>query len=174
MSETFVGSPAGTVYGNYAAGVIYVDSQLGDAYRAWETLTAPDRKRAMLSATAYIDRQSWIEAYDTFAERDVLAAFVTASYELAALVASDPDVVAALDQGSNIARVYAGGAGVDFHFPTSPKSGTAPTLPPVIESLLGRYLLSATGSGPQGGSGVSGDCHNPASDCCDFDRTEPY
>lgn len=174
MSEVLAGSPAGTIYGTYAAAVIHIDSQFGDAYRAWEALAVADRKRALLGAAAYLDRISWVDDYDTFAERDALAAFVTASYELAALAAEDASILAASDQGSNIARVYAGGAGVDFFNPTSTRLGSASKLPPILQALIGEHLASTEAATVFGGTGSTGDCENPFSACEDYDRTDPH
>lgn len=174
MSEVLTGSPAGTIYGTYAASVIHIDSQFGDAYRAWEALTEANRKRALLGAAAYLNRQAWVAAYDTFAERDALAAFVTASYELAALAAEDAAVLAATDQGTNIARVYAGGAGVDFFNPTSFRLGTASKLPPILQLLIGAYLAATEAASVFGGTGNTGDEENPFSACHDYDRTDPH
>ena len=177
MSElvTVSGSITGTIYGGFAAAGLYIGGSYGAAYTAWLALTTDAaKKQTLITAARYLDRQSWIEAYDTFAERDALAAFVTASYELGALIASDPGIVTKLDQGSNIQSVGAGGAQVTYFSPTSASRGSAPTLPPVIEALIGAFLSSVATSGPQAGSGVSGGCRNPLSDCVDFDRGEPY
>ena len=174
MSETLVGSPAGTIYGTYADSVIYVDAKVGDSYRAWEAETVPNRKRALLSAAAYLDRQDWIDTFDTFAERDALQAFKDASYELAVLVVGDPEIVMLTDQGNNVARVYAGGAGVDFANPTSARTGSAPLLPPVLMALIGAYLGGSDVSTAIGGIGSAGGSYNPLSDCADYDRREPY
>lgn len=182
MSETFTGSPAGTTYGTYAAAVIYIDSQSGAAYRAWELRSVSDRKRDMLTATRYLDRQLWLDAYDTFTERDayVLAdaityPFVFATYELAAMIAADASVVTKADQGSNIARVYAGGAGVDFFNPTSLKFGSADKLPPILMALIGSLLAGGSAAVLAAvGPGVAGEDDNPLSDCEDFDRGEPH
>lgn len=173
MSETLVGSPAGVIYGTYADAVIYIDAKLGDSYRAWETLSVPDRKRALLSAAAYINQQIWIDEADTFAERDAIQAFKDASYELGVLIAVDPDLVALVDQGTNIAAAGAGGAYVQFANPTSAKTGSAPLLPPIIMRLLGAYLSSGALSTASGGLGVAGGCRNPLSECSDYDWTEP-
>ena len=174
MSETFAGSPAGTTYGTYAAAIVYIDARLGDAYRSWEALDVADRKRAMLTATAYLDSQAWLDDYDTFAERDAVAAFVSACYELAALVAADPAVVTPSDQGSLIQSVGAGGAQVTYFHPTSSKLGTAKLLPPVVDRLIGEYLAISQVGGPQGGTSQEGSCDNPFSACEDYDLTGPH
>lgn len=173
MSEVLVGSPAGTIYGTYALAVIYVDGKYGDAYRAWEALAAADRKRTLLSAAAYINQQVWQDDYDTFVERDAVQAFIDASYELGVMIANDPEIVEAIDQGTNIARAYAGGAGVDFANPTSAARGTAPKLPPILMRLIGAYLAAAsTSSGATGY--VAGSSTNPFDACSDMNRDDEW
>ncbi len=174
MSEVLVGSPAGTIYGTYALAEIYIDSQYGAGYRAWEALAVAVRKRVLLSAAAYLNRQAWIADYDTFAERDALAAFPIASYELAALAASDPTVLSRLDQGSNIQSAGAGGASVTFFSPTSAARGSATVLPPILMGLVGAYLAISETAGPAASGGVSGSADNPFDGLSDFDRTGPY
>ncbi len=174
MSEILTGNPAGTIYGTYADAVIYVDAKYGATYRAWEALVAADRKRAQLSAAAFLDRQVWTDDYDTFAERDALEAFQLASYELAVLIVDDPDVVAVADQGTNIQSVGAGSATVTYFNPTSARAGSAPKLPPILMDLVGAYLATGTTGGPQGGSSQSSCARNPFSDCAEFDRKEPF
>lgn len=173
MSEVLPGSPAGTIYGTYAAAVIYVDGQLGDAYRAWEDLDEADRKRALLTATRYLDQQVWVEVADTFAERDAIEAFQHASYELACMVAADPEIVTLSDQGSRISAAGAGGAFVNFAFPTTIAQGTAGLLPPILMRLIGEYLGGSGVSTAIGGIGEPGGCVNPLSECSDYDFSEP-
>lgn len=171
MSEVLV-TPAGTIYGTYAAAVIYIDGQFGDAYRAWEALDVADRKRALLGATRYLDRQVWGDDYDTFAARDAIEAFQLACYELAALAAEDASVLGATDQSSNISSVGAGGASVTYFNPTSVESGSASKLPPILMQLLADYM-GAADVVVVGGYSQTGDCESAFSDCEDFDRSEP-
>jgi acyl CoA:acetate/3-ketoacid CoA transferase alpha subunit len=176
MSEvvTIGGLYSATIYGTVAAATNRMQTQYGERYTAFLALAADDQKRALVAAAAYIDRQSWIAAYDTFAERDALAAFQAASYELAALIVEDESIVTVTDQGANVERVEASGAGVTFFNPTSPATGTATPLPPILMALIGAYLASSATTGPDGGSGQSGSCVNPFSSCSDYDRSDPY
>lgn len=167
-------SPDPTIYGTRAAAVAYITSMYGDAYTAWLALSTDNQNRTLVAAGRYIDRQVWVAAYDTFAERDALAAFPTATYELAALIADDPSVISVTDQGTNIARVYAGGAGVDYFNPTSAKTGSAPKLPPILMDLIGAYLASSAVGGPQGGASQSSGASNPFDDCLNMDRNENW
>lgn len=181
MSEVVtIGSATATIYGTFAAATAYLSTMFGDAYTAWLALSTDDQKRTLVAATRYIDRQTWLDAYDTFAERDAFLdinsklIFDLASYELAALVAEDPSVVTVADSGSNIKSVGAGGAFVDYFNPTSIRFGTASKLPQVIDDMIGKYLAATASTAALGGDSQSGDCVDPFSDCVDYDRTRPF
>lgn len=165
------------VHGSLVAARAYLAMMPGPQYDAWRALlgsgaTADDaQKRTLAAAVRYFNAQTWAAAADTFAERDAIAAFETAQYELAALIAADPSVVALADQGSNIQSVSAGGASVSYFNPTTKN---AAKMPPVLMRLVGSYLTATNVSGPEGGSGQTGSCVNPMSECADYDRREPY
>lgn len=167
-----------TIHGTFVAAKAYVAIMFGESYDTWRNLaasgalTVDDRKKQTLAAAVrLLNAQAWAEAYDTFAERDLIAAFATAEYELAVIIANDPTVLAVADQGSNIKTAYAAGAGVEYFNPTT--KGAA-LLPPILMRLLGSYLATTTTDGPDGGSGCSSSADNPFSDCEDLDRNEPY
>lgn len=170
MSSTVtIGTATETIHGTSAAAIDYVTLMYGETYTAWLALSANDQLKTLAAAVRYLNAQVWQSAYDTFAERDAVAAFETAEYELAVLIASDSSVLANADQGSNIQSVGAGGASVSYFNPTTKN---APKLPPVAMRLVGQYLASS--SGAVSGSYVSGSDTNPFSDCEDYDRGEPY
>lgn len=175
MSELVVitGGASATIYGTFADGTTYITTSFGDTYTAWLELDPDDQKRTLIAAARFLDQQVWIDDYDTFEERDAVPAFQNASYELGVLIADDPDVLTAFDNGSNIQALNAGPAGVTFFNPTSATAGSATLLPPVIERLLGAFLSVdvSTAGAPQGaGSG----CVSPFSKRDDYDRNEPY
>lgn len=183
MSETVTVSAGitGDIYGTFAGAEAYIGAAYGPTYTAWLALADGPQKQTLIAAARYIDRQVWADDYDTFAERDAFVLddgttypFILASYELAVMIAADPTVIAKADQGSNIARVYAGGAGVDFFNPTSTRFGTAGKLPPILMDLIGEYLGSTSASTIVTGPGSAGGDENPLSDCVDYDRGEPY
>jgi len=175
MSEVVtIGTATATIHGTYAAAVDYVSTMFGDAYTTWLGFDVDDRKRTLVAATRYLDRQAWSTDYATFAARDAVDAFKTASYELAALAAEDASVLSAVDSGSNIKSVGAGGAFVDYFNPTSQLLGNATKLPPILQALLGAYLATSDVLASLGGAGEDGDCHDPFNDCSDYDRNEPY
>lgn len=190
MSEVVVvsaGPPVvqATIYGSHDGGKVYIGSMLGATYATWLSLDAPTQKQSLISARRRLDQLEYVEGYTTFALRDAYdlgtgdadAAFPwrAAEYELAVLGVDDPDVFAVEDQGSNIQRVYAGGAGVDFFVPTSSSRGSASLLPPIIMRLIGQYLAISTADiGAEGGTGETGSCVNPFGPCRDFDRKGPW
>lgn len=180
MSEAVVLSTGETedIHGTFVAAKAYVAMQFGETYDAWTALaavgpiTADDRKKKTLAtAVRFLNAQVWQADYDTFAKRDLVAAFATAEYELAVMIAADPSVIAAADQGSNIQSVSAGGASVSY-FNSTTKG--APVLPPSLMRLVGQYLAASSSSGPVSPSGQSGSCVNPFSSCEDLDRGKPY
>lgn len=180
MSETLTltGGATGQTYGSFAGATTYIAGMFGDQYETWRDLEPDDQKRTLIAATRFLDRQVWTEAVDTFALRDAVVVdgaslFQNACYELAALVADEPTVIAVTDQGSNIQAVDAGGAGVTYFNPTSSRQGTAPRLPQILMDLIGGYLSSSS-TGVFGGSGASGSCENPFDERNDFKRWDPF
>lgn len=166
-----------TIHGTFVAAKAYIAMQFGETYDAWIALaaigavTADDRKKKTIAtAVRYFNAQAWGADADTFAKRDAIAAFATAEYELAVMIAADPSVVAAADQGSNIRAVGAGGANVEYFNPTT---DSAPLLPPILMRMVGRYL-AASSDVPMTGGGQSGSCSNPFSSCEDPGRRDPY
>jgi hypothetical protein len=172
VSETItIGSGTETILGTLAAAQAYVEMMPGDRYEAWDEATETQQKKTLVAAVRYLNGLAWSEDYDTLAERDAVTAFQEAQYELAVLIFEDSEVTDEADQGSNIQSLKAGSAGITFHNPTTKG---APKLPPVLMRLVGSYLAATQTSGPQGGTGQSGNCRNPFSDCSDTDRKEPY
>lgn len=175
MSEVVtIGTATATIYGTYDDAVDYVSTSFGDAYTTWTGLDVDDRKRTLVAAARYLDRQAWSTDYDTFAERDAVEAFQLASYEFAAMVADDASVLTVADSGSNIKSVGAGGAYVENFNPSSQLLGNATKLPPILQALLGAYLATSETLASLGGSGEDGDCHDPFNDCSDYERNRPF
>lgn len=169
-----------TVHGTFVAAKSYIGMSFGDAFAAWTalaasgSLTADDRKKQTLAAAVrYLNAQTWRTDADTFAKRDLIAAFAQAEYELAVLIASDASDASALDSGANIKSMGAGSAQISFFAPTSVALGTATKLPVAVHRLVGSYLAAA-GVTVIGGYGNAGDSESPFSDCEDYDRGEPY
>jgi hypothetical protein len=185
MSETitFANGAQARIYGTRAGALGY----LGGETDEWNAVaTDEELQRLLVRASRYLDRLPWSDDYVTFAARDALdladgsvgdAAFPfrAASYELARLALEDEDVLAVVDQGSNIKSLGASGAEVEFFVPTTAHRGTAPLLPPVVASLIGSYLsVSASDVSAEGGDSDTGTCVNPFGPCSDFDRNEPW
>lgn len=162
-----------TIHGTYDAAKSYLGMMLGDPYTTWRAFDTDDQKRTLAMAVRYLNQQAWAEDADTFAERDAIAAFATAEYELAAILSADQSAMTALDAGSNIQSVSASGASVTYFAPTSAGRG-ATKLPPVLQRLIGSYLAASGGAVTVGGYAATGSSSSPFSECADDDRTEPY
>lgn len=176
MSEvvTLTTGASATIYGTLANATAYISLMTGDVYTAWRALTLPDdQKRTLVTATRYLDRRTWnADTAGSFATRDAIPAFQSACYELAAIAASDPGVLSALETGSNIKTAGAGSAHVEFFRPTSVAAGTSSPLPDIVQQLVGSYL----GSGSItviGGYGQSGNCESGFDDANEFTLTGP-
>jgi hypothetical protein len=153
-----------TIYGLFDDAMDYIEFALGDRYDAWRALTSDNQKRSLVVARRYIDRLTWITDADTFAKRDAIEAFVTASYELAALAAEDSSALVTTEQGSNVQSMSAGSASIAFFAPT-----TGQEMPEIIEQLLGDYLANG-GDGFGAPIGNGGDCW----DTWDGKRSGPF
>jgi hypothetical protein len=181
------------VYGGLTAATHYLLAKIGDAGTAWRSLTPDDQARMLIEASRYIDEQSWqglpttpavggtalkwprtgvIDATGVAVDSTTVPAnIVNAAFELAAILADDPDVIANADAGTNVKGVKAGSAAVDFFVPTSAADGSAPIFPPVVQRLVAQYLASSD----LGGGVVSGTCgESKFEDSDKFERTWPF
>jgi hypothetical protein len=142
-----------TIYGTLVDAQAYVAERFGARYDAWAALNPTEQLKTLVNAADYLNRQKWIATADTFAERNAITdadgrlVFQISSYELGVLVNEDETITDLADQGTNISRVYAGGAGVDYANPTSVRTGSATQLPPLLQACrTHRWRRRSTGS----------------------------
>lgn len=192
-------TPNPEVYGGLVAAGNYVGALLGKAPATWRALTTDDQGRTLVMATRYIDLQGWpgvatglaggtpttlqlprsgmTLADGTAVDSTIVPPeFVSATFELAVLIGSDPTIVAKVDQGSNIKSANAGGGvGVEYFNPTSAALGTAPRMPQVVAMLLGKFLAGANSGSSIGGFGQSGKSSSDFATCPQLDdRAWPF
>lgn len=129
---------------------VYADTSTADDYLkaerqfsvSWAASTTDERAAALVSATRYIDRQVWIDDYDTVAERQASQAFIDACIILAAIVNSDTEALSSSNTFNDRKRVKAGSVEVEFmRLP----SNTSTLMPTIVHSLIGQYLSSSQG-----------------------------
>lgn len=175
MSEviTLTTGETAEIHGTYAGAGSYLAMSYGSEADAWRALSADNQKRTLATAVRYLSAQAWIAGADAFVERDGIAAFAYAQYELAALIAADPSVISAIDSGSNIQSVGAGGASVTYFAPTKVGAG-ATKLPTVVHRLVGSYLAAAQGATTVTAYGSAGGAVNPFGEDSDYDRGRSY
>ena len=141
----------------------YVDSRFGPNYTSWLGLEPEDQQRTLNSAVGYIDSLAWQgtatgaandlgftswprSGIDGVSDATIPQQLLNATYELAILISTDPDLPNKLDQGSNISSVQGGGGvGVSYFRPTSAANGTATLLPVLVQRMIGQWLAGATG-----------------------------
>lgn len=152
--------------------IAYVDSRFGPNYTSWLGLEPEDQQRTLNSAVAYLDGLAWQgtatgaandlgltewprSGIDGVSESTIPTGIMNGTYEMAVLIAADPDLPNKLDQGSNISSVQGGGGvGVSYFAQTSALLGTAPVLPVVVQRLVGRYLAIPEDDGSLGQAGL--------------------
>lgn len=155
----------------------YADSRFGPNYTSWLGLDPSDQQRTLNTSVAFLDLLAWegtatgapnSNGFTSWPRSGVIidgvpvdstsvpTDIVNASYELAVLIAADPDLPNKLDQGSNIQSVQGGGGvGVSYFVPTSAANGTATVLPVIVTRLVSKYLATPNGA-VEGGFGQPG------------------
>lgn len=200
FTETVTSYSAVEVYGGLAACKNYLGTSMSDGATAFLGLASDDdRKRALIAATRFIDAQVWqgvamlvvppdpttlqwprsgiTNADGTPVSSTVVPpVLVQAVFELAGIIADDPDVQAAVDASNNIKSVSASGAGVEYFSPTNPLSAPPSTkLPVPVHRLIGKWLATsgAGSSDADGGYAGSGGCSSEFDSCSQYRRSEP-
>jgi hypothetical protein len=181
------------VYGGLPALDAYLFAASGSGAAAYRALVAgsDDRKRLLVEATRYIDRQRWLGTRNAaggttlaFPRDDLddldgtdasnaeqLALVERAAFEMVAVLAADADAAGNADTGQNIKSMGAGSAKLEFFGPTSTTKGTATKLPTVVHELIGHWLSSG-GARTSVATGTCGDSH--FEDCDGYRRSGAF
>lgn len=145
--NTYGVTVGGTSYPSYA------DEATADAYlaasitaTAWATASDDTKAKALVTATRLLDRQSWLDDYDTFDLRKVVDAIVNACCELAALFAAgSTDTLDGASQTGPVKSMKAGSVSLEY-FASSATFMAASRFPATVQELLGPYLASGASS----------------------------
>lgn len=186
------------VYGGQTAcdnALIKRSGEGGVAYRALDP-GGDGRRRLLADATAWIDailasgtptgaggttlRVPLEDILNTdgsaMSDADQMALAARAAFEAVAILAVDPDAPAAIDTGSNIRKLDAGGGtGIEFFTSTSARDGTAATYPVALTRILAPLLGGgATASTATSGFSSGTSCRSSFDDCDAFTRNGPF
>lgn len=160
VGHVSIGSDVFDVYGSEAGAATYMAARLGAD--DWDDASATDKKKAMVSATRWIDRARWQGAQTdgdtpqplafprtglTDCDGNAVADTWTpdaAAYELALVLLGDASVPESVDSGSNIKKLKAGPAELEYFKGTT---GRVSRFPTIAHELLRCFLEGAGGIG---------------------------
>lgn len=161
MAEVDVGQETYTTYADVDTADIYAEAAIHAT--AWQdlgsTLTADlDAKgRALVSATRTLDRQVWLDAYNTFELRAVEQPIIDASIELAIALLDGSDVQNVQTGVERIKSMSAGSVSI-----TNFRGIDSPTrFPQIVQELLRGYLGSSGTGGVAQAFGVDAETTFP-------------
>lgn len=201
FTETVTGFAAVEVYGGLTACKAYLGPSSDAAAVAFTALDDNEKKKKLIDATRFLERQPWIGKRTTPAvdnttlkwprtnvtiyedgetitvdDQTVPVDVVNAAFEMAALLTIDPALPSKIDQSNNIASLGAGSAQISYFAPTSVQDGTATTLPVVIEQLIAKYQRGTGGGVSKGGAwfGASEDGESAFDECSTYKRNDPF
>lgn len=121
----------------------------------WATKTDDEKKALLISAFRTLDRQTWSGEADTdiawprtgatcngaaVTDGEIPDDVVEAQFELASFLADSTDSVTSNNTDSNIKRVKAGSAEVEYFYPLS---GEGTRFPLPVQELIGCYLAGS-------------------------------
>lgn len=179
------------VYGTTSELKTYMAGRLGA--EAFDDATSNDRKKAHVEATRWIDREQWlsvptdvvtpqplehprvglVDCNGTPVDDDTLGPGICeGTFELVLSLLQDPSAAASSSSGTNIKRVGAGSARVEFFQPGKDASGQqGKVFPTEAFKQLRCYLAAGTGTGGKAfGSGEE----SQFDDCDAFDLNQGF
>lgn len=135
-----------TTYANVADADTYMLGNL--SFAAWNDASTDEKGRYLVSATRLLDNQTWLDAYDTFAERETVQSIINASVEIAALFAAGNTAIYGAETSTGqMKRTKADVVEVEYfrNFATLDVRKTT-DFPSYIYMLLKPYLKSTSAS----------------------------
>lgn len=177
-------------YLSVAEGDEYFGGRLGSS--AWTGASTDDKGRALITATRWLDRKIWqgdktsaLQALqfprtgltcngEDVDSASVPQALLDACAELALLLLNDATAQEKNDSGSNVQRLRAGSAEIEFFRPTlgiSVANGGKGIFPDNVMDLVGCFLSGTSGSSA---GLVSGNCNVTADKTNDWTLTGGY
>lgn len=147
---------------------VYADVDEADAYLAaavhagttWTGASVATRSQALVTATRILDRQRWVDAYDTQAEREDVPAIQDACSEMALALLQGSDLQTEQTTGQKLQSISAGSVSLTYF---RGADGRPHRFPTIVWELLRDYLGGAdlavygTASGTDGVSSTADD-----------------
>lgn len=186
MGTVTISGTSYDVYGTSAGLKAYMAAHMNSA--AYDSASSNNRKKAHVSATRWLDRANWQgQKYDLVTpqvlehprtgltdkdgnevdETTVHESVEHATYELVLYLLDDSTATQSLDQGSNVKRVQAGSAQVEFFKGTD---GKYPRFPTEAHELIRYFLEGASGITAPYAPGV--DVESQFDDCDGYGLSE--
>jgi len=155
MGTVTIGAVTYDIYGTLAGATDYLAGRLNTT--AWDAASSTNKSKALVTATRMLDRTTWqgeptssgqalawprTGVYCNGVAVDsatVPTNIIEGSYELANLMLANAEIEASTDAGSNIKRVQAGTAEVEYFRPTSGTNDVG-RFPTVVQELVGCYM----------------------------------
>jgi hypothetical protein len=168
MSTVTIGANTFNVYGDQASATAYLSASLSKAATAWAAATTQTQASAMVMAARMLDRQTWqgtmnggplqwprasvVDKYGTAVNAGTIPTdILNGSYELAAILLSDPALQDQINNTFNIHSFSTGPASVTYF-----GRQTAGRFPMVVQELVGPYMARMANQGGALGSDTSG------------------
>jgi hypothetical protein len=161
MGQVIISGTTYDVHGTSAGLKAYMAAHMNSA--AYDSASSNDRKKAHVSATRWLDRANWqgqktdlvtpqplefprtglVDKDGNEVDSSTTPVVVEyATYELVLYLLADAEATQALDQGSNVKKVQAGSASVEFFKGTD---GKYPRFPTEAHELIRYFLEGASG-----------------------------
>lgn len=126
-------------YDSYST-VTQADDYLAASFHAgtdWDDASATTKAQALVTATRILDRQTWVAAYDTQAERAGVEAIQNASIEMALALVQGSELQSEATTAQKLSSIRAGSVALTYF---RGAEGRPRRFPQIVDELLRDYL----------------------------------
>jgi len=163
MKTVDIGAEEFNAYADQDDADVYLTGSI-HAGTTWDDATTANQGRALVTATRILDRQNWVDAYDTQAERFAVEDIRNASIEMALALLEGSDLQTEQSTAQKLQSIKAGSVSLSYF---RGSEGTPHRFPIIVHELLRDYLAG----GDFGRSGVATGVSGKSSTGDDFGHT---